>query len=505
MNMQDIPDSELDKLFRNSAKRYDTNFDENSWLLMDERLSARDTNRRFKRRLLAGALLFVFLFSSVTGYYLYNNLNNKEAAIADVSYSKTKKEKDEIKNNPSGNKNTETEKYPGKEKENMVNEKSAVIKKSTLSTITEDNSSSIADSGRKPGRSRKKANSIRDKDFVHEKKYPLESKKGVRNVSDNTTPIVSAMDKGDKQKEENVTGDILLAEARNKKALVENKNNLVGNDSLENDPAKNISTEQNSSKEIEKLSAIPFDSLAVDNNSKNSASDAFLAKAVVDSVVSDTTAKLPLIDTTSTSEAVKKNKEKPVKFRRYSIGLLASPDFSSVGLPKIGSPGVGEGLFIEYHLTPRWTIYTGVIKSFKKYSGDSSGYKSTEGFWQGKNKTKRIDGSCNIIDVPLNVKYHFLLRQKSLLFTSVGMSSYFMLNEQYSFIWTNNQKTWKYSSKENYFFSVVNISLGYEKLLSKSLSVQAEPYVKIPVKDIGEGDIKLFTAGLFLSLKYNIR
>ena len=97
MNMQDIPDNELDKLFRDSAKRSNINFEEDSWQLMDKRLSARDKNRRFNRRLLSSFLLLVFLFSSVTGYYLYDEMNKKEKNISDASYLKAKKKKNEIK------------------------------------------------------------------------------------------------------------------------------------------------------------------------------------------------------------------------------------------------------------------------------------------------------------------------------------------------------------------------------------------------------------------------
>jgi hypothetical protein len=44
--------------------------------------------------------------------------------------------------------------------------------------------------------------------------------------------------------------------------------------------------------------------------------------------------------------------------------------------------------------------------------------------------------------------------------------------------------------------------MGVEQKLSKSLSLQVEPYVKIPVKGVGLGEVDLSSYGVNLSLRF---
>ena len=61
---------------------------------------------------------------------------------------------------------------------------------------------------------------------------------------------------------------------------------------------------------------------------------------------------------------------------------------------------------------------------------------------------------------------------------------------------------WNSDSSINYLFSVLNISAGFEHNISKQLSVQAEPYLKVPLKGMGYGSMNLDSYGLYLTFKY---
>jgi hypothetical protein len=52
------------------------------------------------------------------------------------------------------------------------------------------------------------------------------------------------------------------------------------------------------------------------------------------------------------------------------------------------------------------------------------------------------------------------------------------------------------------WFSVLNLSVGYERQVSRNFSVQAEPFFKQPLSGVGFGKVKLNTTGIFLSVKY---
>jgi hypothetical protein len=59
-----------------------------------------------------------------------------------------------------------------------------------------------------------------------------------------------------------------------------------------------------------------------------------------------------------------------------------------------------------------------------------------------------------------------------------------------------------YPSTERHWFSILNLSGGFEKKISKWFSIQAEPYLKIPLTGVGYGNIELSSYGIYFSLKF---
>jgi hypothetical protein len=57
-------------------------------------------------------------------------------------------------------------------------------------------------------------------------------------------------------------------------------------------------------------------------------------------------------------------------------------------------------------------------------------------------------------------------------------------------------------TNSNYLFSIWNLSVGLERSLGKHFSIQAEPYLKVPLKGLGTGSIRMDSYGIFFTLKY---
>jgi hypothetical protein len=57
-------------------------------------------------------------------------------------------------------------------------------------------------------------------------------------------------------------------------------------------------------------------------------------------------------------------------------------------------------------------------------------------------------------------------------------------------------------SDNKHWFSVLNLSLGYEKQVGRNISLQAEPFFKQPLRGLGFGNVKLNTTGIYFSVKY---
>ena len=55
-------------------------------------------------------------------------------------------------------------------------------------------------------------------------------------------------------------------------------------------------------------------------------------------------------------------------------------------------------------------------------------------------------------------------------------------------------------NENKHYFSVLDLSAGYNLHLSKTVSLSAEPYLKIPLSGIGVGKVQLNSTGVLFTL-----
>lgn len=197
----------------------------------------------------------------------------------------------------------------------------------------------------------------------------------------------------------------------------------------------------------------------------------------------------------------------PMRQPRFYVGLVAAPDVSTVRFASVASPMPNVGLTLEYRLTNRLRVSTGLLRSTKRYVARREDYD-----WGAYSKLvyshdfTDVDGTCTVLDVPLNLRYALLLRPNFQLFASTGLSSYFMQREHYYYDWTdaNGFHAWNGSAvnRNRHLLSILNLAVGYERRLDAHWSVQAEPYVKLPLAGVGLGKVRLASAGIFFGMQY---
>lgn len=199
--------------------------------------------------------------------------------------------------------------------------------------------------------------------------------------------------------------------------------------------------------------------------------------------------------------------------RGLSIRAVAAPDLSTMGLKNFSRPGTTVGLLLEYRLSARWSIQAGVMQSTKLYRALPDEYSAPEGAWGGPVKPLNIDGRCNLLDIPLNLRYDFRIRPQrneqleSRWFVSGGVTSYIMERENYVYNYpahTYRQITDSSVNTGTYGLSHINLSVGYERALSRRLSWQVEPFIKMPLRRVGYFSTDLFSTGVFLSIRYKL-
>ena len=196
--------------------------------------------------------------------------------------------------------------------------------------------------------------------------------------------------------------------------------------------------------------------------------------------------------------------------RSLEFGVLAAPDFASVNSLAGDRPGSTIGLTVDYKFANHWYVGSGLLLDRKIFAARAQDFHAPPGFYQDNGMRGEVDlikGSFEMLEIPLNLRYDFSVTGSTLFFVSGGLSSYLLASENnnyyYHTITSFRDQCMPISSpNKSYLFSALNLSMGVETGLSNSLSLLIAPYMKIPVRGVGIGQVQMSTVGINFSLKY---
>jgi hypothetical protein len=199
-------------------------------------------------------------------------------------------------------------------------------------------------------------------------------------------------------------------------------------------------------------------------------------------------------------------KTEPAKQKRFYAAFLLGPDISTVKFSEIKAAGHGIGITAGIKLTNRFSFETGAFFDQKKYVAEGEYFKAEKLSLPDHGKLLNVSGYCNMIEIPLNIRYNVATKNNYNLFVLTGVSSYLVQKEDYDYQYTRYNNL--YSSNKSYnkssteLFNVINLAAGYEKKVGKTTALRVEPYVKLPVKGMGVGDMRLSSAGVLVGIRY---
>lgn len=194
---------------------------------------------------------------------------------------------------------------------------------------------------------------------------------------------------------------------------------------------------------------------------------------------------------------------------RLQLGLVAAPELSTVRAARLSPPGPSVGVQLDYRLARRWHLSTAFLYTVKRYGAAGTDYTVPYTLPHGW-VIDDVRAVCRIIDIPLNLRYDFWQRPRYQLFASAGLSSLLMKREQYTYDYAPvygrpvPSYAFEVDNGSRHLLKVLNLSVGYERLLGPRWSVQAEPFVKLPLAGVGYGAVRLRSAGVFFSLRYGL-
>jgi hypothetical protein len=199
-------------------------------------------------------------------------------------------------------------------------------------------------------------------------------------------------------------------------------------------------------------------------------------------------------------------KRDAIKYRpQFSISVLAASDANGVNSFGRSQTGTNFGFQFSARLTKKLTVSTGAAYAIKPYSSNLAGYNPA---YAPPLSTTNIQANCKVLDIPLNLNYQLYSKGNNTLSLGSGLSSYFMLKEDYRYDYTAESglspKYIEIKNKNTHLFGVVNIDVNYQRRINSKFSAVIQPYMKLPITGIGNGNVNLKSTGVALGVNWNL-
>ena len=213
--------------------------------------------------------------------------------------------------------------------------------------------------------------------------------------------------------------------------------------------------------------------------------------------------RLALVTINKNEESTPPHKSRSRSSKTLYGSVIVGSDMNTIKMQPFSNPGISAGLKIGFQLN-KWALETGLLYDKKSYSSDGKyfNYKVYP-----NTKINNVTGTCNMFEWPIDIHYVFNTVSKHTFYVSGGLSSYLMKKENYTYEYDwygqsyYSNKTYKNSS--NNYFSIINISAGYQVKVGRTSSLRIEPYGKLPLKGVGIGSLPLTSFGVNLVVTKN--
>jgi hypothetical protein len=167
--------------------------------------------------------------------------------------------------------------------------------------------------------------------------------------------------------------------------------------------------------------------------------------------------------------------------------------------------GTNAGLLLTVGVSKKWSISTGAVYADKPYLTDFANYSSA---YQFNTNPTSVSASCIVLDIPLNVGYQLYNGGGNKFSLGTGLSSYFMLRENYTFNYAGSYPggptSYNIRNQNKHIMGVLNLNATYQREVSSKFGVGVQPYFKVPLTGIGYGQVNLKSAGVAVGVTWNI-
>ena len=192
----------------------------------------------------------------------------------------------------------------------------------------------------------------------------------------------------------------------------------------------------------------------------------------------------------------------------FYAGIMFGVDMSSVHF-QLAKSGATTGFIIGYAFNKKWSIESSLLWDTKRVY-DNGSYFNPPGYTPTNGVTIiAVNGKSRLYELPVNMKYT-ILSGKHNLFATIGISSYLMRTENYDYEYTQTNQPGghnylSYTKETKNWFSVANFSIGYTHKLGGNGSMRLEPYLKVPLTNLGTANMPIMSTGLSIGFTKPLR
>ncbi|MBS1520223.1 MAG: hypothetical protein JST50_04445 [Bacteroidetes bacterium] len=196
----------------------------------------------------------------------------------------------------------------------------------------------------------------------------------------------------------------------------------------------------------------------------------------------------------------------------FALGVIASSDLNGVN-SAFQQTKIGGNFGAMFSVTfKKLTISTGAQYDIKPYLTNFDNYHTS---YQFPTNPSTVQADCRMLDIPLNVNYQVYRQRANSITIGTGLSSYFMLREDYQFNYNNGNNGYGGSTptgplhytvvnRNHNILSVLNLDATYTHQINSKFGVTVQPYTKVPLSDVGASQVRLQSTGVAFGINWNI-
>jgi hypothetical protein len=201
-------------------------------------------------------------------------------------------------------------------------------------------------------------------------------------------------------------------------------------------------------------------------------------------------------------------RREPGKNKTHSFyhGVSAGAGVTRIMKQEVNKAGFEIGVIGGYRLNDRFSLETGLSFANKYYqtAGEHFSMKTVGSSMPAGMKIMEVESNTQLLQIPLHIRYAILSKTRHRVIAAAGVSTYILMKESNSYhMMMNGAGSMMYSTYKNrpvYIAGSFDLLIGYEKTIGARTDLRIEPYLQLPLKGVGVGELQLKTAGLRLVL-----